>query len=116
MKQFLIVLSLFFSNFLFSQTKIETKYIQIGYWETEIDDWKYGEWQEANFEFLIDSNRISINDEYESVYTTFDNPEILDDFFIWKAKDRDNEDCYFIINLEYIIITYMYNFSIAYER
>lgn len=105
-----------FSAFSFSQTKIETNYIQLGYWMKEIDDWQYDEWQEANFEFLIDSNRISINDEYESVYTTFDNPEILDDFFIWKAKDKDDEDCYFIINPEYIIITYLYDFCIRYER
>ena len=114
MKTVIITLCLLTSNLLLSQTVVHSYAISAGSWSETDDDFIYQDWVETDHEILLEGFFVYINDTNKSTYRTYGDPMELDDFMIWNAYDKEGKECVFLMSRDYIVITYVNNFTITY--
>ena len=114
MKKLILALFLTLSSFLYSQSLVTTYAVQVGAWSEKIDDWIYQDWVYTEHQIYLEGYFVYVNDQKESTYETYGDPEVIENFFVWTALDENSEDCLFIMNDDFIIITYLGDFTIKY--
>lgn len=114
MKKLLLVLCFLLSSIVYSQTLVHSYAVRVGAWSEKIDNWIYQDWVYTEHEILLKGYYVYVNDIKESTYKTYGDAMVLDEFLVWNAYDENGEECVFSMNDDYIIITYIGDFTIAY--
>ena len=77
----------------FGQQLMISNASQIGSWNGT--EWEWDEWIYAELKFVLNQNTIIVNDEANSVYVTYGDPEYIEGSYFWEAFDEKNKLCSF---------------------
>lgn len=84
---------MFISSTVFSQELLISNASQMGKWTG--DEWKWDDWIYSELRFVLEGNTIIVNDEANSSYITYGEPEYTNDVYYWKAFDEQHIPCSF---------------------
>lgn len=108
MKKIMLLLCLFVSSIIYSQTTIYTSASRMGTWDAVTESYNYTEWKSSNIIFKSTSAGIYA-DDYAKSYYIFTSPRGVDKgvasdntkytSYYWECLDESNKKCTLIITV-----------------
>lgn len=108
----LLLLIVFCFMFLCSiaQNVLNSYAIEIGRWDSRIDNWAWDPAKECDIKFLLQGDIIIADDAAKSTYFTYKQTEEDDHYGVWLAVDEKKRECvvglYFDPKISYLVVIY----------